>query len=316
MASATRLPFDDDEFEAVFSSDVMEHLEPGDVDTAIAEMFRVASKYVVLQIAIGPTKSRWGHITGVDQVHLTQMSASDWSKKFDSMMWVAKSFSGISKHHAFYILSKRDGIDDRLSFYAKLYDSMHEAGMVQSMKGNGTAFIKQVASQYKFDTVLDVGAGNGGDSLLMTKMGKTVIPIDVSERTLVTMRERGLNCLKASGTDLPFGDNSFDMIMAIDFMEHLREKDVYVTLAEFYRVTRRYVALQIGTAPAKGPFPNSAGYNLDNIHLSIWPPKKWTRRFKKAGFEILEATITRPPHQRGTTKLFFCVLEKPSATTN
>ena len=190
---------------------------------------------------------------------------------------------------------------------------MNLIGMNQAGKGNGTRFLKQVCKDYEFNTVLDVGAGNGGDSEMMQGLGKEVVPIDVSERTLARMRQRGLSPIKASATDLPFRNESFDMIVAIDFMEHLRERDVDACLNEFHRVTKRYVALQIGTAKAKGPWPKDAGYNLENIHLSIWPPKKWNRRFRKRGFTVLEADAKRSLETSSKTKLFYVVLEKSSA---
>ena len=49
-SSATKLPMADHSFDAIVSSDVLEHIEPVDVDTAVAELARIASKLILLKI--------------------------------------------------------------------------------------------------------------------------------------------------------------------------------------------------------------------------------------------------------------------------
>ena len=51
QAPATSLPFADFSFDAIVSTDVLEHLEPPDVDDAVAELARVARKWMVLKIS-------------------------------------------------------------------------------------------------------------------------------------------------------------------------------------------------------------------------------------------------------------------------
>ena len=50
VASATLLPFPSCSFDAIMSTDVLEHLEPGDVETAVRELSRVARRYLVLKV--------------------------------------------------------------------------------------------------------------------------------------------------------------------------------------------------------------------------------------------------------------------------
>lgn len=51
QASVTALPFADLSFDAIISTDVLEHLDPPDVDTAVAELARVARKWMLLKIS-------------------------------------------------------------------------------------------------------------------------------------------------------------------------------------------------------------------------------------------------------------------------
>ena len=51
QASATSLPFADQSFDAITSSDVLEHVDPSEVRAATAEFARVAKSFLVLKIA-------------------------------------------------------------------------------------------------------------------------------------------------------------------------------------------------------------------------------------------------------------------------
>ena len=51
QGSATKLPWADGAFGAVMSTDVLEHLQADEVDTALKELTRVASKMMILKIA-------------------------------------------------------------------------------------------------------------------------------------------------------------------------------------------------------------------------------------------------------------------------
>ncbi|VVQ16111.1 class I SAM-dependent methyltransferase [Pseudomonas fluorescens] len=72
--SALELPFDDQEFDTVVSTDCLEHIHPDDVPRAIAEIRRVCKKHAYLQIAT--TQDRDGHW------HLTVEGRDWWESSF------------------------------------------------------------------------------------------------------------------------------------------------------------------------------------------------------------------------------------------
>ena len=88
QSSVTEIPFERDKFEALVSSDVLEHLEPEDVLKALGEVNRVASKYLFLQIAKskeGVTKwidlMKEKHpdiVENIDNLHLSVFPNSQW----------------------------------------------------------------------------------------------------------------------------------------------------------------------------------------------------------------------------------------------
>ncbi|HVT88799.1 MAG TPA: class I SAM-dependent methyltransferase [Tepidisphaeraceae bacterium] len=71
----TKLPFADDTFDLVFSSEVMEHLAPSDVPTAIKEMVRVCRKTLFLTISLRPSSEN-------NKFHLTLRPRAWWNARF------------------------------------------------------------------------------------------------------------------------------------------------------------------------------------------------------------------------------------------
>lgn len=92
-ASCTNLPFENEKYDIVISSDMLEHLEVYDVDKGIEEIFRVSKKYIGLKIPIFKEpvskylKEPWRNKInkyGIKSynLHLTVLSHSEWMKKF------------------------------------------------------------------------------------------------------------------------------------------------------------------------------------------------------------------------------------------
>jgi ubiquinone/menaquinone biosynthesis C-methylase UbiE len=86
------------------------------------------------------------------------------------------------------------------------------------------------------ESILDVGCGTGATMRLLERYGE-VTGIDISTKALAYCQEHGRSrlCL-ADGENLPFSDGSFDLVTALDLLEHLEHEDV--GLAEVWRVLR------------------------------------------------------------------------------
>ena len=65
LSKVMRLPFADSSFDAVMSTDVLEHVAPGEVDAAIDELGRVTRRVMVLQIATATEK----HTRALNTLH-------------------------------------------------------------------------------------------------------------------------------------------------------------------------------------------------------------------------------------------------------
>jgi len=84
--------------------------------------------------------------------------------------------------------------------------------------------------------ILDVGCGTGANLLMLSQYGDAE-GVDVSEDALAFCRERGLENVKLGAAEqLPYDDDTFDLVTALDVVEHL--DDDLAGLREMGRVLR------------------------------------------------------------------------------
>ncbi|MBI4330055.1 MAG: class I SAM-dependent methyltransferase [Chloroflexi bacterium] len=84
--------------------------------------------------------------------------------------------------------------------------------------------------------ILDIGCGTGSNLRSWESHGE-VLGLDNSPQALSFCRMKGnTNLLKGDAAVLPFRDNTFEVIIALDMLEHM-EKDED-TVREFFRVCR------------------------------------------------------------------------------
>lgn len=83
--------------------------------------------------------------------------------------------------------------------------------------------------------ILDAGCGAGGTMAYLSRYG-TVVGIDISEEMVEHCRKMGLPAHRASVAKLPFEDQSFDLALCLDVLEHLH--DDRAALEELKRVVR------------------------------------------------------------------------------
>lgn len=112
-ASATSLPFQDSSFDAIMSTDVLEHLEPSEVDAAVRELTRVARSWLFLKISNRGESSRMDRIKAPVGRDASDTFANVVRRKYnrdlplqlhttvrDGDWWIAKfTDSGFHLHH-------------------------------------------------------------------------------------------------------------------------------------------------------------------------------------------------------------------------
>jgi SAM-dependent methyltransferase len=121
---------------------------------------------------------------------------------------------------------------------AGVYDESLPAHVVEHYLRKRTAF---VAHHCPRGRGLDVGCGTGVLAQRLSGLGFEMTGIDPSEGMLAVLAANApdVQGVRGSGTELPFENSSFDLVMCVAVMHHVADPDdVRQTLAEMVRVTR------------------------------------------------------------------------------
>lgn len=127
-------------------------------------------------------------------------------------------------------------------------------------------------------TILDVGCGTGKNMEELSALG-AVYGIDSSEEALLFCKKRGLkNIQKGFIEKIPFEKNSFDVVCALDVLEHVEDMEA---VSEIYRVLKNKGIL-IFTVPAFSwlwskwdeILGHKRRYSLKMLH-KLFPNDKW-----------------------------------------
>lgn len=106
-----------------------------------------------------------------------------------------------------------------------------------------TVNILTLLSRLEFETFLDVGAGEGYLSYLISKyLGKRGVCVEISVEACRRAQELfGLPCVVADAHSLPFQDCSLDVVIASELLEHVLYPELVAE--ELLRVSRRFVVV-------------------------------------------------------------------------
>ena len=75
-------------------------------------------------------------------------------------------------------------------------------------------------------TLLEIGAGHGRDSLFFKEQGFHVTSIDLSPKMVKLCREKSLTAFVMDAIDLSFEKNSFDAVYAMNSFLHLSKSEI------------------------------------------------------------------------------------------
>lgn len=132
--------------------------------------------------------------------------------------------------------------------------------------------------------ILDVGCGTGANLEMLAQYGQAR-GVDVSDDALEFCRKKGLDAQKGLAEELPFEDESFDLVTALDVVEHL--DDDIAGLKEMHRVLKTGGKTLI-FVPA---FMWLWGVQDDISHHRIrYTRAQIVERLEKAGFKVNRAT--------------------------
>jgi 2-polyprenyl-3-methyl-5-hydroxy-6-metoxy-1,4-benzoquinol methylase len=125
--------------------------------------------------------------------------------------------------------------------------------------------------------MLDVGCGEGYYVRDAIEEDIDAYAIDISthalENALVEVKDR---ITFGSITEIPFGDEEFDVMTPFDVIEHIHPKDTLNMIQEIRRVLKPDGIIIITT-----PSSNFGGWVFDLTHINVRPPRFWKLIFKE-----------------------------------
>ena len=119
--------------------------------------------------------------------------------------------------------------------------------------------------------VLDLACGDGYGSFLLSQHANFVTAADVSESTIdharTNYKANNLSFVKADATNLPFDNNSFDVVVSFETIEHV--KDQVKVMEEIRRVCKQDALLIMST-------PNKQTYSSKDNFTNPFHEKELT----------------------------------------
>ena len=130
------------------------------------------------------------------------------------------------------------------------------------------------------ERALDLGCGDG--RLTAELRAREVIAADASRVALERARGRGIETVLVQPDEpLPFGDNSFDLALCAETLEHVR--DVQLLLSELRRVLRPGGRLAL-TTPASAPLRRPE--HPFSPHIRFFTKRSLRAALDATGFDV------------------------------
>lgn len=146
--------------------------------------------------------------------------------------------------------------------------------------------------------ILDVGCGEGFTLLKLKneKIGKSLSGIDNLDTAIKIGKKihPTLNIKKGDIYKLPYPDNSFDLVLCMEVLEHLDKPKA--ALKELRRVSSKYVLLSVPNEPYFTAQRFLRGQNVKKLgdhpeHIQHWS----TKSFKRLVSEFFELVTVETP---------------------
>lgn len=161
--------------------------------------------------------------------------------------------------------------------------------------------LESVIKPVKPVKILDVGSGEGFTLVRLSrcKIGKILEGVDYSEDALKLGRKMypNINLKQGDIYKLPYRDNSFDLLICTEVLEHLQNPQK--AIAELKRVTSKYVVFSVPNEPfftlanfLRGKYLKTFGNHPE--HINHWVNGGFKKFLRKNGFRISAARTPFP----------------------
>lgn len=172
--------------------------------------------------------------------------------------------------------------------------------VVQRLMGGFERTLDELFTAASPQSVLDLGCGEGVLTAQWAERldGRRVVGIDLEDERLAaewaTRRRANLEFTTVEGRELPFAAGEFDLVAAIEALEHIEDPER--TVAEMARVARRHLLVSVPHEPmwrmlnvARGAYVRDLGNTPG--HVNHWSRRGFAKLLGRYG-EVIE---TRSP---------------------
>lgn len=182
--------------------------------------------------------------------------------------------------------------------YQKAYGRSYYEAFIASQKTerdkNFSQYLNLILKEKKdhITRVLDSGCGQGGFLKICEDYGiKELYGVDVSKYAIQTagMRTKAkLKEMNLENSKLPYSDHFFDLVVAIDVIEHLFNTDFF--FKEVARVLKEDGIFFLTTENSKSLFDKlfSSFFPHHDVHINLQKEDFWTSALLRTGFKNAE----------------------------
>lgn len=137
---------------------------------------------------------------------------------------------------------------NKISF---LYDFI-EKNVVKDFQGSLDIINKNLILKKKYK-VIDIGGGTGYIIRNLSKHIAMGVVLDPSYKMLSKIDDESIISIQGTGQNIPFKENTFDIILLISILHHVKEEGQKIVLKEAYRLLKKEGTLFIidATHPKK-----------------------------------------------------------------
>jgi SAM-dependent methyltransferase len=156
--------------------------------------------------------------------------------------------------------------------------------------------LKRHLSVAEADTILDLGCAQGILSYFLRQGGGSWISADLDSVNLKTSQALlGKNLIQITEGSLPFRDRSLDMVVSLDYLEHL--DDDRACLSEIYRVLKKGGRLLLATPRIGFPFLLNKLRPLLGMRLEFYGHKREGYTLRNLKHMLEEAGLYTVKHK-------------------
>jgi len=150
-------------------------------------------------------------------------------------------------------------------------------------------------------TILDAGCGEGFtmEKLLKSAVCKKIEGVEYSKDAILLGKKLfpKLTFKQASAYELPYKDNSFDLVICTEVLEHLEEPTK--AFKEMLRVSKKYLIISVPNEPffmlsnfLRGK--NLSRFGNDKGHINHWSVLTLKKYLEKNGLKVKKARFPFP----------------------